>query len=110
MLLCFSLLYLRNTPLFRYAELMTATRAKHPLYALAELIELAVRNESKRRSGKAAAMDADRALTVEQLFAQRERKGHVLMLGRTQRRDVLELEPRRAAGVVDVCQKRSKIV
>ena len=55
-------------------------------------------------------MDADRALTVEQLLAQRERKGHVLMLGRTQRRDVLELEPRRAAGVVDVGQERSKIV
>ena len=69
MLLCFSLLYLRNTPLFRYAELMTATRAKHPLYALAELIELAVRNESKRRSGKAAAVYPDGSPAPQQAAA-----------------------------------------
>ena len=46
---------------------MTATRAKHPLYALAELIELAVRNESKRRSGKAAAVYAYRAAAVSSI-------------------------------------------
>ena len=89
---------------------MAGALAEHLLDALFEALEAVVGDEGKRRAGKAAAMDADRALTVEQLFAQRERKGHVLMLGRTQRRDVLELEPRRAAGVVDVGQKRSKIV
>ena len=80
MLLCFSLLYLRNTPLFRYAELMTATRAKHPLYALAELIELAVRNESKRRSGKAAAVYAYRTAAIKQFLTKGYSESHALML------------------------------
>ena len=63
---------------------MAGALAEYLLDALFEALEAVVGDEGKCRAGKAAAMDADRALTVEQLLAQRERKGHVLMLGRTQ--------------------------
>lgn len=47
---------------------MAGALAEYLLDALFEALEAVVGDEGKRRAGKAAAMDADRALTVEQLL------------------------------------------
>ena len=59
---------------------MTAARAKHPLYAIPELIELAVWNEGKRRSGQAAAVYAYRAAAIKQFLTKGYSESHALML------------------------------
>ena len=59
---------------------MTATRAKYPLCAIPELIELAVRNEGKRRSGKAASVYAYRAAAIKQFLTKGYSESHALML------------------------------
>ncbi len=67
-----------------------------------EAVELIIRHERERRSCEAAAMDTHRALTRQQLLAQRDCERHVLLLDAPRRDHVLKQRPRRHAGLIDI--------
>ena len=58
-----------------------------------ELPKLLIRHKRKNCSSEAAAVDADGSFAAEQLPAQRQREGHLLMGRCAERRDVLQEFP-----------------
>ena len=88
---------------------MAVTLAQNALNAGFEAIEPVVGDKGDRRSGEAAAVDADGALSLQQLLAQSDGEGHVLLLDIARRGHVLQQRPGRHAGGVDQAEECVKI-
>ena len=78
------------------------SRAKNSLDAGLEALEFVVRDERQRRSGEAAAVDADSTFAAEKLLAERDGERHILLLDAPRRDHVLKQRPRRHAGLIDI--------
>ena len=71
---------------------MAGAAAEDAVYLRFKAFKLFIRNKGKRRTGKAAAMNADSAFSVQNFAAYRQRERHILMHAFTRRGDVLEIE------------------
>ena len=83
----------RNIRFFAHSlncQLVAVTLAQNALDAGFEAIEPVVGDKGDRRSGEAAAVDADGALSLQQLLAQSNGEGHVLLLDIARRGHVLQ--------------------
>ena len=89
---------------------MAAPFAERSLNTSLETLELIIRYKRQRRTGEAAAVDADSTFTAEKLLAESDGERHVLLLDIPCRGHVLQQRPRRKAGFIDVVQKCGKIV
>ena len=81
---------------------MNSIHTNSCIYFVFELFESIVRDERERRSGEAAAVDADSTFAAEKLLAERDRERHILLLDVPRRGHVLKQRPRRHAGLIDI--------
>ena len=89
---------------------MAATTTEGSFDGGLEAVELVIRDERQCRSCEAAAVDADGSLTRQQLLAEGNGEGHVLLFDVAGGGHILQQRPRRHTGLIDVVQKRVKIV
>ena len=77
---------------------MTASRSEQLVHALRKCVNHVFRHKGLARSGKAAAVNTERAFPLQQLIAQSQGNRHLLMLIRAKRNDVLQIHPGGSAG------------
>lgn len=97
-----------NTAEAANGEHMAAARAEYRLHAGHKGIQHVVGDECLRRTGKSAAVDAERTLTLQQSIA--HSKSHILVPGLSGGSDVLQVHPGAAAGFFHQLQERVEIV
>lgn len=86
----------RNIRFFAHSlncQLVAVTPSENMLDAGLEAGELVIGNERQRRTGKAAAVDTDSALALQQLLAQCDGERHILLLDVARRGHVLQQRP-----------------
>ena len=86
----------RNIRFFAHSlncQLVAVTLAQDTLDAGFEAIEPVIGDECQRCTGKAAAVDADGALSLQQLLAQSDGERHILLLNVARRGHVLQQRP-----------------
>ena len=106
----FLLSFYRNTALGTDAQYMATAFTQHTVNALAEVFQHIHRHECLYSACKATAVNAEAAPVTQQLLAQAQAEGHILVGSVTGRDHILQIHIRGTTAFLDESQESIKII